>query len=123
MALDTTCPVCTAPHARKLSLVYEEGLSSAIVTTQSVGKANTIGAHKITTTGTSTQVQQTQLSQSAAPPPPVAALVSAGARARGNAILVAFVLALLVAFANGKGFLHGLLFFVMTFIVGIVLSV
>ena len=67
--IDTTCPVCGAMHARKLSLIYEEGRTQTQSTSHSVGVTNTIGRVKITTHGTSQGFQQSDSSRSAAPPP------------------------------------------------------
>lgn len=66
--LNTTCPVCGAPHARKLSVVHAEGISTVETNINTVGKINTIGRHKITTKGTANGVQQTQASKDAARP-------------------------------------------------------
>ena len=66
--LNTTCPQCGAPHARKLSVIHAEGLSTVRTDINTVGTFNTIGRQKITTKGSSTGVQQTQASKEAAPP-------------------------------------------------------
>lgn len=75
--LNTTCPLCDAPHAKKLSVIYSEGLSNVNTSIQSVGTLNTIGRQKITTNGTVAGIQQTDASRKASPPivPP---LVSQG---------------------------------------------
>ena len=71
--INTTCPACSAPFAKKLSLVYKEGISSVNMDSHSVGVTNTIGKVKVTTSGSSVGIQQSALSQSAAPPhiPPI----------------------------------------------------
>lgn len=51
-SIDTTCPLCEAPHAKKLSVIYSDGLSNVNTSMHSVGTFNTIGRQKITTTGT-----------------------------------------------------------------------
>jgi hypothetical protein len=50
--LNTTCPVCGAPHARKLSAIHAEGLSTVQTDINTVGTYNTIGRQKVTTKGT-----------------------------------------------------------------------
>lgn len=77
--LNTTCPICDTPHARKLSVIYSEGLTVSSGTMQSVGKLNTIGGHKITTSGTTASMQQTDASRRASPPV-VKELVSVGSK-------------------------------------------
>lgn len=81
VSLNTTCPICDAPHARKLSVIYSEGLSVSHGSMHSVGKANTIGGHKITTSGTTASTQQTDASRRAAPPY-VPVLVSEGSKSQ-----------------------------------------
>lgn len=66
--LNTTCPKCGAPHARKLSVIHAEGLSSVQTNIETVGTFNTIGRQKIKTKGASSGTQQTQASKDAAPP-------------------------------------------------------
>lgn len=78
-SINTTCPRCNAPHAKKLSLIYSEGICTVQSSTQSVGHTNTIGKVKITTAGTTTGVQQSEASKGAAPPF-VPELVSIGAK-------------------------------------------
>jgi hypothetical protein len=71
MPIDTTCPECGAPYAKKLSLIYSEGKSTVHLTSQSTGTAKTIGKQKISTEGTSAGIQQSEISKAAAPPPTV----------------------------------------------------
>jgi len=66
--IDTTCPTCGAPHAKKLSQIHREGISTVQTSTRSTGKTNTILAVSINNEGSSLGVQQTELSKSAAPP-------------------------------------------------------
>lgn len=66
--LNTTCPQCGAPHARKLSVIHAEGLSTVQTDINTVGTYNTIGRQKVTTKGSSTGVQQTQASKDATCP-------------------------------------------------------
>lgn len=66
--LNTTCPKCGAPHARKLSVIHAEGLSSVQTNIETVGTFNTIGRQQIKTKGTASGTQQTQASKDAAPP-------------------------------------------------------
>jgi hypothetical protein len=66
--LNTTCPVCAAPHAKRLSTIHTEGLSTSSGTLESVGQFNTIGRQKITTKGSTKGVTQTAASLAAAPP-------------------------------------------------------
>jgi hypothetical protein len=85
--IDTTCPVCSAPHARRLAVIHAEGISTVQTDINTVGKFNTIGRQKITTKGTATGVQQTQASKDAARPI-VPKLVSRGQKIQyGIAIL------------------------------------
>lgn len=84
MAINTTCPNCAAPHAKKLSIIYKEGLSTLQMTSESkgTGKTNNIIRTKITTATVSagTGVQQSQLSQDSAPPAMQPLAKSAGAK-------------------------------------------
>jgi hypothetical protein len=66
--LNTTCPECGAPHARKLSAVHAEGLSTVDTKIEAVSTAKTIGRQKVVTNGAATGVQQTDASKKAAPP-------------------------------------------------------
>jgi predicted nucleic-acid-binding Zn-ribbon protein len=66
--LDTKCPNCGAPHARKLSLIFHEGLSNSGSVQHSKSVTKTIVKMRIATTGHSSGSQQTNLSASAAPP-------------------------------------------------------
>jgi len=75
MPLDTNCPKCGAPHAKKLSVVYSEGISTVQISSQSLSATNTIGKIEISTSGNSTGIQQTEHSRSAAPPPPILSLI------------------------------------------------
>lgn len=85
--IDTTCPVCSAPHARRLAVIHAEGISTVQTNINTVGKMNTIGRHKITTKGTANGVQQTQVSKDAARPS-VPKLVTRGQKIQfGIAIL------------------------------------
>jgi hypothetical protein len=89
--LNTTCPVCGAPHARKLSAIHAEGLSTVQTDINTVGTYNTIGRQKVTTKGTATGVQQTQASKDAAPPV-VPGLVTKGAVIRGVMTIIGIAL-------------------------------
>jgi hypothetical protein len=68
--MELACPKCSSPEVRKLSLIYNEGLS--IINTVSHGSGVAVGAgggmafgsHSSQTTGR----QQTALSKQAAPP-------------------------------------------------------
>lgn len=68
--MDLACPKCSSPEVRKLSLIYNEGLS--IINTVSHGTGAAVGSgggmafgsHSSHTTGR----QQTALSKQAAPP-------------------------------------------------------
>jgi hypothetical protein len=68
VAINTTCPQCGAQHARKLSIIHAEGLTTTQSSINTVGKLNTIGGAKIKTTGTATGTHQTAASKNAAPP-------------------------------------------------------
>lgn len=102
--LDTTCPNCGSTHARKLSLIYEEGRTTSQGSFESVGKLNTIGGHKITTTGTAAGIHQTDASRAAAPPS-IPAFVTKGALARQAAMALGIVIGVLLGggvFASGR---------------------
>jgi len=105
--IDTTCPICGTPHARKLSVIYEEGRSSVQSTIQTLGKTNTIAQVKISTQGTSYGVTQSDASRAAAPPP-VPLLRSAAKEAQtfiiGGTFVLGFIIPI-VMFASGAGFL------------------
>ena len=92
MAIDTACPNCVAPHAKKLSLIYTEGLSTVQLTgeTTSRGKTNNIISTKITTTGTSTSsgIQQSQISKDSAPPVVEVAKEASGSVLRDSIIII-----------------------------------
>ncbi len=68
--MELGCPKCSSPEVRKLSLIYNEGLS--IINTVSTGTSGAVGSgggmafgsHSSHTTGR----QQTALSKQAAPP-------------------------------------------------------
>jgi rubredoxin len=89
--IDTTCPQCGAPHAKKLSLIHQEGFSTVQTDINTVGTFNTVGRQKIKTTGTATGVQQTQASKNAAPPE-VPGIVTRGEVIRGVVIIVGIIL-------------------------------
>lgn len=98
--LDTTCPLCEAPHAKKLSLIHSEGLANVYTSMHSVGTFNTIGRQKITTTGTVAGIQQTDASRRAAPPfvPP---LVSDATKSIGSLVFGGLLIIVLVCFMAG----------------------
>ena len=66
--IDTTCRNCAAPHARKLSLIYAEGLSTSAGRVDATSTFQTIGRQQIKTTGVTNSTQQTGASKEAAPP-------------------------------------------------------
>jgi hypothetical protein len=72
--LDTTCPLCSAPHARKLSIIHSEGLSTVNISNTSQATTNTVGKITTSSTGLSTGIQQTSQSRSAACPSSMASL-------------------------------------------------
>lgn len=89
--LNTTCPKCGAPHARKLSVIHAEGLSTVQTNIDTVGTFNTIGRQKIKTKGTANGTQQTQASKDAAPPV-IPTLMTKGALIQGITFAVGIVL-------------------------------
>lgn len=89
--LNTTCPQCGTPHARKLSVIHAEGLSTVQTDINTVGTFNTIGRQKITTKGSSTGVQQTQASKDAAPPV-VPEPLTLGMKFRLSAVVVGIIM-------------------------------
>jgi hypothetical protein len=89
--LDTTCPKCAAPHARKLSLIYEEGISTVQTDINTVSTFNTVGRQKFKTKGTANGTQQTQASKDAAPPV-VPKLVTTGMWIQGMLIALGIVM-------------------------------
>lgn len=122
--LNTTCPRCGAPHAKLLSVIHRDGISTVETTTQSVGKTNTIAQVKITSSGTTSGISQSEASKAAAPPfvPP---LVSEGQRTASQALVggvaIGFVVALMAVFSGG-GFVTALLCAAFFTIAGIVVS-
>jgi hypothetical protein len=122
--LNTTCPRCGTPHARKLSVIYSEGLTVSHGTAQSVGKLNTIGGQKITTSGTTFSTQQTDASKRAAPPF-VPVLVSEGSKAQTRAMYVGFAIITIVIFImmfSGVSFLKVIGSFLVASIILIVIN-
>lgn len=122
--LNTTCPLCDAPHAKKLSVIYSEGLSNVNTSIQSVGTLNTIGRQKITTNGTVAGIQQTDASRKASPPilPP---LVSQGTKNTGllmvgGLIVLWFLWFILIKFGMGMLMSFGL---VMAMVVALIFKV
>jgi len=67
--IDTSCPDCGAPHARRISLIYVEGQTSGHELHQYQSKTKSVLPVKIETTGASTTSTQSHLSQQLAPPP------------------------------------------------------
>jgi hypothetical protein len=105
--INTTCPVCDTPHARKLSIIHGEGRLSVHSTINTVGKTNTIAQVKVTTQGTSHGITQSDASRAAAPPP-VPPLRSAAKGTQTLIIGISFVLGSvlpIVMFTAGAGFL------------------
>lgn len=107
--IDTTCPMCSAPHSRKLSLIFLEGLSTTHSSTHSVGKTNTIAPVTVTSTGTTVGVQQSSASAAASPPflPPVQPDNSV---AQFFTLMLGLLVGILLVFAIG-GFAGFLMFF------------
>lgn len=89
--LNTSCPVCGAPHARKLSVIHSEGFSTVQTDINTVGTFNTIGRQKIKTKGTATGIQQTQASKDAAPPV-VPELMTTGTKIRAAVICLGIIM-------------------------------
>src|SRR5438067_105912 len=89
--IDTTCPECGAPHARKLSVIHSEGISQVQTNVDTVGKLNTVGRHKIETKGTLNGTQQTEVSRIAAPP----VMAEGGSTGMAIKVLLGFVGALI----------------------------
>lgn len=97
--LNTTCPTCGAPHARKLSVIHSEGFSTVQTNINTVGTMNTIGRQKITTKGTATAVQQTQASKDAARPI-VPKLTSAGRSKQAGIVFAAIFIGIVGTIAG-----------------------
>lgn len=115
MTIDTTCPECGAPYAKKLSLLYSEGRSTVQVENQSNSSFNTVGRHKIATVGTSSGIQQTESSRAATPPqdvptftPPTPTAVTVVSLVTG----FGFIIAVIVAISTDVSFLMALLYWV-----------
>jgi len=99
MPTDTTCPNCNAPYARKLSLIYDEGLSTGQSQSISTGSTNTIVKIKLSTTESSTSVQQTRLSKSAAPPAiyiPSPQVISKGGQLKEKVLVMGIIASILL---------------------------
>lgn len=101
MAIDTTCPNCLAPNAKKLSVLHKEGLSTVqfatTSTSNSKGTVKNILRTKISTTskgtGTGEGIQQSQLSKDTAPPaiftpPPIS---KAGTKRQGDVLITGVI--------------------------------
>lgn len=93
--IDTTCPICAAPHAKKLSVIYRDGLSTSAGSFSSVGTLNTIGQQQITTIGTTNESHQTEASKAAAPPA-VTGFVSRGQNRRTAISIIGTVLSIVI---------------------------
>ncbi|MFS2022543.1 hypothetical protein [Massilia sp. CT11-137] len=89
--INTTCPVCSTPHAKKLSVIYQEGLSTIQTDINTVSTFNTLGRQKFKTKGTANGTQQTQASKDAAPPV-VPKLVTTGMWIQGMLIALGIVM-------------------------------
>lgn len=106
MTIDTTCPKCRTPHARKLALIYAEGKTVIDQTVNTVGTFNTIGRQQITTTGSIRGVNQSEASKSAAPPA-IPRLRSRGEVTKSWAItgcLILPIVAFVIAMNGGASF-------------------
>ena len=66
--INTTCPKCNAPHAKKLKLIYEEGITSVNQQSTSLTKTDLIINPKIKTSSTISGESISKLAKSVAPP-------------------------------------------------------
>ena len=118
--LDTTCPSCDAPFARRLSLVHSEGVSTSQSTTNATGTINTVGRHRITTVGASVGQSQTQRSRLIAPPDVPPLVWTAGAKIQLILRVVGTWIALLapIAATNTFGSFLGMVLLLLSFVWG-----
>lgn len=109
--IDTTCPRCDAPHARKLSLIFQEGLSTVNTTSTSVGTTSTIAPVKVTTVGSTSSIQQSQASAAASPPfiPPIR---TAGQDKHTRYLWIAILWPFVMLFILPSGFGFGVKFLI-----------
>lgn len=68
MKINTTCPKCGAPHARKLSVIYSEGIVTVNTTAIASTQSTAIIKIKHNTESVASGLQQSDISKSAAPP-------------------------------------------------------
>lgn len=122
--LDTTCPMCSAPYGRKLSVVYQEGLTATNALNNSISQTNTILKTKITTHGYSNGLNQTELSKSVAPP----LFIDPGVASKSEKItfvcsIFALIVGMAIGFLFGENFITKL-FFMLVFglISGIIIA-
>lgn len=66
--INTTCPKCNAPHAKKLKLIYEDGVTSVNQQIISSTKTNLIINPKIKTNSITSGENVSKLAESVAPP-------------------------------------------------------
>lgn len=66
--INTTCPKCNAPHAKKLKLIYEDGVTSINQQSISSTKTNIIINPKIKTNAITSGENVSKLAESVAPP-------------------------------------------------------
>ncbi len=104
--INTTCPKCGAPHARKLSIIYSEGLVSVNTLAIASTKSNTIIKVKHSTESTTSGLQQNNISKNAAPPlSSVGPLQSASDSRAGFIGFIGFIAMGLIGFFVSKSFL------------------
>lgn len=115
--LNTTCPKCGAPHARKLSLIHAEGLSKVQTDIDTLGTFNTIGRQQVRTTGTASGVQQTQASKDAACPE-VPEPTTSGMMIRNGLLLIGIVMCPIGFFSDAVPIaLLGVLLILVSFVI------
>lgn len=103
--IDTTCTRCGAPFAKRLSVIYSDGLTTVSGQSQASSKMNTIGGHKATTTTASSGVQQTAASRAAAPPPMPAFVKGHNEGLLWTILIAGFFLTFVLAFAIVQSFI------------------
>jgi hypothetical protein len=119
--INTTCPNCKAPHARKVSLVYEEGYQTSVTKIQENSKSQTILKTAVKTDGVHMETRQTALSSKLAPPFLISPTLSSGTESYANSLsVVAFFLMTFIGFKTTSTIVSFFLFSIIGTIFSIV---
>lgn len=106
MKINTTCPKCGAPHARKLSVIYSEGIISVNTTAIARTQSTAILKIKHNTKSEASGLQQSDISKNAAPPLSSVGIMKTASDARAGIIgFIGFIGMGLIGFFVSKSFL------------------